>query len=55
MPLCFWATQTAVAAMDLCDGIGRSALKPYLPPHIAATVIQRAYRFHCIDEWEAQP
>ena len=50
MPLCFWATQTAVATMDPCDGINRLALKPYLPPHIAATVIQRAYRVHCIDE-----
>ena len=39
MPLCFWATQTAVAPIDPCVGIGRLGLKPYLPPHTAATVI----------------
>jgi hypothetical protein len=49
MPLCYWATQTAVAPMNLCVGIGRLDLKPYLPPHTAATVIQRAYRSHRVD------
>ena len=48
MPLCYWATQTAVAPIDLCVGLGRLALKPYLPPHKAATVIQRAYLSHCL-------
>jgi hypothetical protein len=43
MPLCFWATQTAVAALDLFVGAGRSKFTPYLPPHSAATVIQHAY------------
>ncbi len=41
MPLCFWATQTAVAAADLPTGAGQS---PYLPPHTAATAIQHVYR-----------
>ena len=49
MPLCFWATQTAVAPIDPCVGIGRLGLKPYLPPRTAATVIQRAYHSHCVD------
>ena len=49
MPLCFWSTQTAVAPIDHCVGIGRLDLKPYLPPHTAATVIQRAYRSHYVD------
>ncbi len=44
MPLCFWATQTAVAASGLFVGAGRSKFTPYLPPHSAATVIQHAYR-----------
>jgi hypothetical protein len=43
MPLCFWATQTAVA-LDLFVGTGRSKLKPYLPLHSAASRIQLAYR-----------
>jgi hypothetical protein len=43
MPLCFWATQTAVAALDLFVGTGRSKFTPCLPPHSAATVIQLAY------------
>ncbi len=43
MPFCFWATQTAVAALDLCAGIGWSSFKLYLPPIMAATVIQNAY------------
>ncbi len=44
MPLCFWATQTAVAAADLPTGAGRSQFTPYLPPHTAATAIQHVYR-----------
>jgi hypothetical protein len=44
MPLCFWATQTAVAAADLHTGAGRSQFTPYLPPHTAATAIQHVYR-----------
>ncbi len=44
MPLCFWATQTAVAAADLHTGDGRSHFTPYLPPHTAATTIQHIYR-----------
>ncbi len=43
MPLCFWATQSAVAALELCVGTGRSLFSPYLPPHTAATAIQRVY------------
>ena len=54
MPLCFWATQTAVAPIDTCAGIGRLDLKPYLPPHTAATIIQGVYRSHLVDEWESQ-
>jgi len=58
MPLCFWAAQTAVAATDLGVEIGRSAFKTYLPPHTAATAIQRAYRLYVVDmsydrEWQA--
>ncbi len=44
MPLCFWATQTAVAAADLPTGAGWSQFTPYLPPHTAATAIQHVYR-----------
>jgi hypothetical protein len=44
MPLCFWATQTAVAALGLFVGAGRSNFTPYLPPHSAASRIQLAYR-----------
>ncbi len=44
MPLCFWATQTAVAASGLFVGAGRSKFTPYLPPHSAASRIQLAYR-----------
>jgi hypothetical protein len=44
MPLCFWATQTAVAAADLHTGAGRSHFTPYLPTHTAATTIQHVYR-----------
>ncbi len=44
MPLCFWATQTVVAASGLFVGAGRSNLTPYLPPHSAASRIQLAYR-----------
>ena len=47
--LCFWATQTAVAPIDPCVGIGRLGLKPYRPPHSAATVVQCAYPSHCVD------
>jgi hypothetical protein len=51
MPLCFWATQTVVAASVLFVGATRSKFVPYLPPHTAATIIQRAYRSHCVDVW----
>ena len=51
MPLCFWATQTVVAAWVHFVGATRSDFKPYLPPHIAATVIQCAYHLHCVDVW----
>jgi hypothetical protein len=44
MPLCFWATQTAVTALGLFVGAGGSNLTPYLPPHSAASGIQLAYR-----------
>ncbi len=44
MPLCFWATQTAVAAADLHTRAGRLQFTPYLPPHTAATAIQHVYR-----------
>ena len=44
MPLCFWATQTTVAAADLLTGAGRSQFTPYLPPHTAATAIKHVYR-----------
>ena len=54
MPLCFWATQTVVAASVLFVGATRSKFIPYLPPHTAATIIQRAYRSHCVDEWESR-
>jgi hypothetical protein len=54
MPLCFWAAQSAVAASELCVGIGRSLFSPYLPPHTAATAIQHVYRSYVdkvITEW----
>jgi hypothetical protein len=44
MPLCFWATQTAVAASGPFGGAWRSNLTPYLPPHSAASLVQLAYR-----------
>jgi hypothetical protein len=44
MPLCFGAAQSAVAALELCVGTGRSLFSPYLPPHTAAAAIQRVYR-----------
>jgi hypothetical protein len=43
MPLCFWAAQSAVAALELCIGTIRLLFSPYLPPHTAATAIQRIY------------
>jgi len=49
LPLCFWATQTDVAPIDHCVGINKLDLRPYLPPHMAATVIQCAYCYHCLD------
>ena len=54
MPLCFWATQTVEAASVLFVGATRSKFIPYLPPHTAATIIQCAYRSHCVDEWESR-
>jgi hypothetical protein len=50
MPLCFWATQTAVAAADLPTGAGRLQFTPYLPPHTAATAIQHVYRSYLRDK-----
>ena len=50
MPLCFWATQTAVAAAYLPSGSGRSEFSPYLPPHKAATAIQHIYRSYLRDK-----
>ena len=44
MPLCFWATQTVVAASGLFVGATRSKFTPYLPPHSAASRIQLAYQ-----------
>jgi hypothetical protein len=44
MPLCFWATQTVVAASGLFWGAMRSKFTPYLPPHSAASRIQLAYQ-----------
>jgi hypothetical protein len=52
MPLCFWAAQSAVAALELCVGNGRSLFSPYLPPHTAATAIQRVYRSYVDKEVE---
>jgi hypothetical protein len=53
MPLCFWATQTAVVALDLCVGVGWPTFTPYLPPYTAATAIQHAYHSYYVDkEWE---
>jgi hypothetical protein len=46
MPLCFWAAQSTVAALELCIGTGRSLYSLYLPPHTAATAIQRLYCFY---------
>jgi hypothetical protein len=44
MPLCFWPTQTVVAASGLFVGAPRSKFTPYLTPHSAATCIQLAYQ-----------
>jgi hypothetical protein len=44
MSLCFWATQTVVAASGLFVGATRSKFTPYLPPHSAASRIQLAYQ-----------
>ncbi len=46
MPLCFWATQTVVAASGFFVGATRSKVTPYLPPHSAASRIQLAYQFY---------
>jgi hypothetical protein len=48
MPLCFWATQTVVAASGLFVGATRSKFTLYLPPHSAATSIQQAYGLYLI-------
>jgi hypothetical protein len=46
MPLCFWAAQTTVAALELHPvGTVGSGSTAYIPPHTAATTIQLAYRF----------
>ncbi len=39
----FLAAQSAVAALELCVGTGRSLFSPYFPPHTAATAIQHVY------------
>ena len=44
MPLCFWATQTVVAASGLFVGAPRSKFTPYFTPHSAASRIQLAYQ-----------
>jgi hypothetical protein len=44
MPLCFWATQTVVAASGLFVRAPRSKFTPYLTPHSAASRIQLAYQ-----------
>ncbi len=49
MPLCFWATQTVVAASGLFVAATRSKFTPYLPPHSAAVCIQRPYRHHYVN------
>ncbi len=46
MPLCFWAAQTTAAALELHHvGTVGSGSTAYIPPHMAATTIQLAYRF----------
>ncbi len=52
MPLCFWATQTAVAALGLFVGAEGSNLTHYLPPHSAASRIQLAYQYYL--HWVSQ-
>jgi hypothetical protein len=52
MPLCFWDAQSAVASLELCVGIRRLLFSPYLPPHTAATAIQRTYRSYVDKVWE---
>jgi hypothetical protein len=46
MPLCFWATQTVMAASGLFVGARKSKSTPYLPPHSAASPIQLAYQYY---------
>jgi hypothetical protein len=46
MPLCFRATQTAVATLGPFVGAGRSKFTPYLPPHSTASRIQLASRYY---------
>jgi hypothetical protein len=46
MPLCFWATQTVVAASGFFVGATRSKFTPFLPPHSAASRIQLAYQYY---------
>ncbi len=46
MPLCFWATQTVMAASGLFVGARRSKFTPYLPPHSTASCIQLAYQYY---------
>jgi hypothetical protein len=52
MPLCFWATQTAVAALDLGARIGRLSFEPYLPSIMAAAVIQQTFCSYLNYGWE---
>ncbi len=52
MPLCFWATQTVMAASGLFVGARRSKFTPYLPPHSAASRIQLAYQYYI--RWVSQ-
>ena len=48
MPLCFWAAQTAVMALDVGVGISRLVFRPSLPPHTAATAIQCTCQSHVV-------
>ncbi len=44
MPLCFWATQTAVAKVHIGAGRSWEYLKPYISLVTAVTAIQNAYQ-----------
>ncbi len=51
----FLGCTVCCGSIGLYVGTGRSLFSPYLPPHTAATAIQRVYRFYVdkVDkEWE---